>query len=359
MNTIHENKDLQNLLNTFSIDQGNYTFNRINQGYINDTYLVLEHGEPLYILQRINSEVFSNVAAVMSNISNTLSYLIDNEYSTVSLVPTKTGELFCELKHRDFWRLIRYVPNSIAYNITLNTKVAHEAGKILGKFHSLLQNAPSDQFLDTIPQFHDLKFRKVQFQEAVNNASQKRLDKATVAIQFITNTFPKLSELSRLKLPLRICHNDTKLNNILFSKKTNEALCFIDLDTIMKGHFYYDFGDLVRTIANTGKEDEKNPNKITFDKIMFESFLDGLKTTSNFLTPQELKSLPLGVVFMPFIHGLRALTDYLNNDTYYKVSYEDQNLDRSLSLLDFSKKALLQIQYIEEMVTKKLDAIGN
>ncbi|MET6991282.1 phosphotransferase enzyme family protein [Sediminicola arcticus] len=359
MNTIHENKDLQNLLNTFSVDQGNYTFSKINQGYINDTFLVLEHGQPLYILQRINSVVFSNVPAVMSNMSNTLSYLKDKEYSTVALVPTKTGELFCELKHQDYWRLIRYVPNSIAYDIALNTKVAHEAGKILGKFHSLLQNATSDQFVDTIPQFHDLKLRKVQFQEAMNNASQERLHKAIVAIEFVTFIFPQLSELSSLKLPSRICHNDTKLNNILFSKKTNQALCFIDLDTIMKGYFYYDFGDLVRTIANTGKEDEKNHDKITFDKIMFESLLDGLKTTSNFLTPPELKSLPLGVVFMPFIHGLRALTDYLNNDTYYKVSYVDQNLDRSLSLLDFSKKALLQIHYIEAMVTKKLQASGN
>lgn len=350
----HTNQDLQKLLATFSVEQGKYEFNRIDQGLINDTFLVFEQEQPKYILQRINNEVFTNVPGVMGNITKALSYLTDKEYSLVVLVPTKTGKSFCQFNNQEYWRLMEYIPNSHAHDSAKNTEIAYEAGKILGKFHSLLQHASHEQFVDTIPQFHDLHLRNVQFQKALKNASQERRNKADLAIPFVSETMPQLLILSNLRLPIRICHNDTKLNNILFSKKTNQALCFIDLDTIMKGSFYNDFGDLVRTIANTAKEDEKDHHKITFDRPLFESFLDGLATSSAFLTAEELKSLPLGIVFMPFIHGLRALTDFLNNDKYYKVSYADQNLDRSLSLFDFGKKALSEVSYIQEMVAKKL-----
>ncbi len=354
MDSAKTNLDLQKLLGTFSVEQGTYTFNRIDQGFINDTYLVQKNGHPFYILQRINSEVFTDVPGVMANITKALSYLTDKDYSLVVLVPTITGQSYCEFNNRGYWRLMEYIPNSLAYDSAKNAEIAYGAGKILGKFHSLLQNASSDQFVDTIPHFHDLQLRKEQFHEALSKSSQERRNKANSAIPFVLETMPLLLDLSSSTLPVRICHNDTKLNNILFSRKTNQALCFIDLDTIMKGYFYNDFGDLVRTIANTAKEDEKEHHKITFDRPLFESFLDGLATSSAFLTAEELKSLPLGIVFMPFIHGLRALTDYLNNDKYYKVSYANQNLDRSLSLFDFSKKALSEVSYIKEMVTKKL-----
>lgn len=354
MDKVHTTKDLQKLLAIFSVEQGKYQFNKIDQGFINDTYLVLEKGQPLYILQRINKEVFTDVPCVMGNITKALSYLTDKEYSLVVLVPTKNGNSFCQFNNKEYWRLMEYIPNSHAHDSAKNTEIANEAGKILGKFHSLLQHASPEHFVDTIPQFHDLHVRNVQFQEALENASQERRSKANLAIPFVSETMPLLFELSNLRLPERICHNDTKLNNILFSKKTNQALCFIDLDTIMTGYFYYDLGDLVRTVANTAKEDEKELHKITLDKRLFESFLDGLATSSAFLTAEELKSLPLGIVFMPFIHGLRALTDYLNNDKYYKVSYAEQNLDRSLSLFDFSKKALSEVDYIQDMVIEKL-----
>ena len=154
----------------------------------------------------------------------------------------------------------------------------------------------------------------------------------------------------RPKLPVRLCHNDTKLNNILFSKTNNKALCLIDLDTLMKGYFFYDFGDAARTIANTAAEDEKDLNKITFNKELFSAFIDGLKNSTRFLSASELKTLPLGVVFMPFIHGLRALTDYLNGNIYYQVAYENQNLDRCLSLFNFAEKAYAEIDFISKEI---------
>ncbi len=354
MGPAHQHNDLKTLLENFAIAQGYYRFEPIEQGYINDTYLVLENEQPLYILQRINNEVFPNVAAVMGNIKKALPYLTDTGYTKVALIPTISGETYCKLEHKASWRLMGYVPNSIAHDNAKNPAMAYEAGKILGKFHSLLMPAPTEQFMDTIPRFHDLQLRAEQFEEAIGRASREKLLEAEIAISFAKKTLPIFSKLASLELPVRICHNDTKLNNILFSKESNRALCFIDLDTLMKGYFYYDFGDLVRTIANTAKEDEKEHQKISFDKGLFEAFLDGLATNGPFLTHEELKSLSLGSVAMPFIHGLRALTDYLNNNQYFKVSYPNQNLDRSLSLFDFSKKALNDFTYIQEMVAKKL-----
>ena len=354
MGTVLTNKDLQELLKNFSVDQDHYVFRRIDQGFINDTFLVLKKGQPRYILQRINHEVFMDVAGVMGNMTKALNYLNDEDYSLVVLIPAKTTNSYYELNHEEFWRLMEYIPNSFAHDFANNSKEAYEAGRILGKFHLLMGNAPVDQFVDTIPKFHNLSFRWQQFQEALKNAVSVRRNKADTAISFAEKIMPRLMELSTHEMPLRPCHNDTKLNNILFSKTTNKALCFIDLDTLMKGHFYYDFGDLVRTIANTAKEDEKEHHKISFHRPLFESFLDGLASNGHFLTQDELKSLLLGTVLMPFIHGLRALTDYLNNDKYYTVSYADQNLDRSLSLFDFSKKALNELSYIEEIVAKKL-----
>ncbi|MGY8915582.1 MAG: phosphotransferase enzyme family protein [Flavobacteriales bacterium] len=234
MDSAHTIKDLQKLIGAFSVVSDNYTFNRIAQGLINDTYLVLKNGQPFYILQRINSEVFTDVPGVMGNITKALSYLSDKDYSLVALVPTKSGQSFCQFNNEEYWRLMKYIPDSQAHDSAKNTEIAYEAGKILGKFHSLLHSASSEQFVDTIPHFHDLHLRKEQFQEALKNASQQRQKKANLAIPFVSETLPLLMGLSEFKLPLRICHNDTKLNNILFSNKTNQALCFIDLDTIMK-----------------------------------------------------------------------------------------------------------------------------
>ncbi|MEJ1223193.1 phosphotransferase enzyme family protein [Sediminicola sp. 1XM1-17] len=353
METLPTHKDLEGLIGNFDIEQGIYRFERINQGYINNTYLVLKNKDPFYVLQRINCEVFPNITAVMGNITKALPYLHDKRYASVGLIPTKSGESYCEIEDSSYWRLWEYVPYSTAYNNAKNPAMAFEAGRILGQFHTLLQHAPTEQFEDTIPLFHNLQLREAQFAKAVKGASKEKLLAANAAISFVNSTLDIFSELSQIDLPLRLCHNDTKMNNILFSKESNKALCFIDLDTLMKGYFYYDFGDLVRTIANVAQEDEREHRKISFDKELFEAFLDGLATNDHFLTSAELQSLPLGTVFMPFIHGLRALTDYLNNNQYYKVSYPNQNLDRSLSLFDFSKKALNELAYMQELVAKK------
>lgn len=348
-NSKHTLKDLLTILGYFNIKKDTFQLQSLTSGYINDTFLVSNMQSPLYILQRINHDVFSDTKGLMLNVSTALTSLIDEGYTKIELLPTYTGEKFTQ-NPEGYWRLMSYIPESTTYDNTEDKKTAFEAGRIIGKFHLLLQDESLTDYVDTIPQFHDLDLRKNQFEEALITAEESKLQTAKNAIAFAKTTLGKLQSIAIEKLNVRICHNDTKLNNILFSKASGEALCLIDLDTIMKGYFFYDFGDAIRTIANTAPEDEQDHNKITFDKELFRAFIKGLSSNASFLSKDELKSLPMGAAFMPFIHGIRALTDYLENNRYYKVSYENQNLDRCLSLFNFSEKALGNITFMEDVI---------
>ncbi len=347
-----EDKYLNKILEHFSQERKPYQFHTIHAGYINDTHLVSDNDVPKFILQRINHNVFKDIKGLMSNIDLALKQLDDPEYAKIALVKTRTKDTFYE--DNGYWRLMTYINQSTAHNTTEDPKIAFEAGRIIGKFHQLLGTSPIEKYVDTIPKFHDMDLRFTQLQKAITGADAEKRNTAASAIHFTSVMYPELQRLIRAKLPFRICHNDTKLNNILFSKTTNKALCLIDLDTLMKGHFYFDFGDAIRTIVNPANEDEKDLNKITFDRSLFLAFIEGLQTQGPFLTKIEIDHLALGVVFMPFIHGLRALTDYLENNKYYKASYQNQNLDRSISLFDFTQKAWEEVDFMQTMIQKEL-----
>ena len=350
--TSAEETYLNQILECFTLDKKGYQLIPINAGYINDTYLLLDATNPKYILQRINDTVFNNVDGLMENINLALEQLDAPDYSRISLVKTRTKDSF--YKDNGYWRLMTYINHSIAYNTTTDPNIAFEAGRIVGKFHQLLGKSNLDAYVDTIPGFHDLDLRYTQFKKAFLSAKPEKSAMAEEALIFVEKIINELQNLRKVELPLRICHNDTKLNNILFSKETNRALCLIDLDTLMKGYFYYDFGDAIRTIVNPAKEDEQDLTKISFNRKLFSAFIKGLQNNGPFLTQVELEHLSSGAIFMPFIHGLRALTDYLENNKYYKVSYENQNLDRSLSLFDFTQKAWNQIDFMKGVIQKEL-----
>jgi Ser/Thr protein kinase RdoA (MazF antagonist) len=345
------------VLQHFSVAPNPYALQTINNGYINDTFLVLDEAFPRYILQRINKNVFGDIDGLMANLNRALKALADDEYAQITLIKTRLGATYFE--NRDgYWRLMTYLGDSTTYNTTTNPKIAFEAGRIIGKFHLLLKDADIQEYTDTIPHFHDLDYRMEQFKTANAKASSAKKTQAEKPIEIVHEIFKKLSILNRTDLPLRVCHNDTKLNNILFSNKDHTALCLIDLDTLMKGYFYYDFGDALRTIVNTAPEDERSLEKITFDRRLFESFVAGLASIGPLLKQKELNTLSYGVVFMPFLHGLRALTDYLNDNIYYKVTYENQNLDRCLSLFKFSQKALDEVEFMRKVIKEKMPSIA-
>jgi Ser/Thr protein kinase RdoA (MazF antagonist) len=349
-------EELHIVLGYFSIDTASFHVKTLTAGYINDTFLVSKNDRPLYILQRINHTVFADIDGLMQNVSSALKVLNARDYIQIKLVSTPSGQYHIKVMN-GYWRLMTFIPNSTTFNTTTKATIAFEAGRIVGKFHDLLQHEKPSAYADTIPRFHDLSYRSAAFNSALENAHSSKLEIAQEDISYARTTLQKLKAIEVDKLKVRICHNDTKLNNILFSKKTNKALSLIDLDTIMKGYFFYDFGDAVRTIVNTAPEDEQDHSKITFCLDLFEAFVKGLSDNSSFLSKEELKSLPLGTVFMPFIHGLRALTDYLNNNRYYKVSYENQNLDRCRSLFSFSEKAWGNQKEIQRILASHFPAL--
>lgn len=350
---IHAQNELTSILAHFNLEQQAYTFSSLNIGYINDTYLVSLNERPEYILQRINHGVFENVDGLMGNIDITLGHLNSKDYRKVELIRTRTGKAYWS-EPSGYWRIMTYIEHSTTHNTTTSTEIAFEAGRIIATFHTLLENTDKDQYVDIIPDFHSLDLREKQFKKAFSTSSTKKREIAAEAILFANEMLLQLKKMAPNDLPIRVCHNDTKLNNILFSKETQKALCLIDLDTLMQGYFHYDFGDAIRTIVNTAPEDEQNHTKITFDKALFKAFIQGLAVKSSLLSVEELKALPYGAILMPFLHGIRALTDYLNNNAYYKVSYENQNLDRCLSLFDFTRKAMDELEYMKGVVNAQL-----
>jgi Ser/Thr protein kinase RdoA (MazF antagonist) len=340
------------ILKQFQISLEDVTFQPINQGYINDTFLILNSNKAEYILQQVNTNVFKNIEVLHQNFNRALVKLKDDEYQEISLIKTNDKALF--YKHKaNCWRLITYINNSDAFNFTKDPIIALEAGKILGKFHNLLRHENHDEYVDIIEKLNHLPSKITEFETALENTSIHRKDSAKFLIEFALKNQTIFNSFYEANLPLRICHNDTKLNNMLFDKTSKKGLCLIDLDTIMKGYFHYDFGDAIRTVVSESNEDEKELDKIKFNIVLFEKFAEGLKPYTSILTPKELKHLPISCALMPFMHGLRALTDYLNGNIYYKVTYKNQNLDRCKSLFEFTRLALLNQEIITKIIKDK------
>ena len=344
---------LNNILNKFDIPDFAYKFDTISNGFINDTYLVSNNENPIYILQRINTKIFTNINALIHNLDLVLPLLKDDNYASIVLAKTNSQKSFFVDANKNVWRLMTFIKDSVVYNTTSNSKIAYESGRIIGLFHQLLSNFDANKLENTLPNFHDVAFRHEQFKLVFKKANPKNIKKAEKAIVFVQNNIAELKRVNPKILPVKVCHNDTKLNNILFSN-TSKALCLIDLDTIMKGTFVYDFGDAIRTIVNAAPEDEKDLSKINFNIELFKAFINGLTLHKNILNPMEIEFLPLGVVLMPFLHGIRALTDYLDGNRYYKVIYETQNLDRCLSLFTFAQLALNNQDVMTAIIKKKL-----
>lgn len=344
---------LEEILAYFEIPDGAYQFERISNGLINDTFLVRAGSISSYILQKINTSVFKNVDGLVNNLSSVLPVLQDAEYAAINLIQTKKGAPV--LQHqKEVWRLMTYIPESQVFNTTKDVHIAFETGKILGLFHDLVKHVDPKDIEITIQNFHHLAYRYAQFLEAFERATADHLRTAQPEIDFVKRNMTDLLSIEFDELPIRICHNDTKLNNVLFSRD-KKALCLIDLDTLMPGYFLYDFGDAIRTIANPAAEDERDLSLIGFDPLMFTAFLRGIQKSGSKFTKAERDSMHLGAVLMPFLHGLRALTDYLENNRYYKVTYELQNLDRCKSLFRFAQLALHHSDFMKEEIKKHFE----
>ncbi len=314
-------------------------------GHINDTYLLVfdQAGKSArYILQRINHDIFKDVPALMANISRVCGHVQarlhaedrpDASRRALTLIPTRDGAAFHQDAAGLFWRVYLFVENATGYDIIESTNQAYEAARAFGVFQKLLVDLPGKRLNETIPDFHHTPKRFAAFEAALKADTHNRAALAKPEIDWLLKHRELAGALLSLHrqglVPERITHNDTKLNNVLIDNDTQEAVCVIDLDTLMPGLALYDFGDLVRTSTSPVAEDEMDASKVTMQMPMFEALARGyLEAAGEFLTPTEIASLPLSGMVITLTIGTRFLTDFLQGDGYFKTHRENHNLER-------------------------------
>ena len=316
---------------------------RYGQGHINDTFCVTcrEGGKEIrYLLQRISRNVFPEPEALMENFEALTSFLRrkiaerggDPSRETLSLVYTAAGQPFCKDSRNDVWRLVPFIEDTECFQ-TATPELFEASARAFGHFQHLLSDYPAETLHETIPKFHDTEDRFRKFLAAVEADRAGRASSVQAEIDFVLqrkgDCSVALDALREGVLPLRVTHNDTKLNNLLMDKNTGEGICVIDLDTTMPGLSINDFGDSIRFGANHCAEDEKDLSKVNFDLDLYEVYVRGfLQGAAGSLTEEELRYLPWGARLMTLECGIRFLTDYLEGDRYFHIHYPQQNLDR-------------------------------
>lgn len=325
-------ENLNDIVSRFEITEKAAEVKPMGEGLINDTYKVFVSGcdKPRYVLQRINDAIFQDVNILMDNIDKVTNHLRKKNKNTLRFLRKTDGNLY-HFDGEKYWRLMEYIPDSITYQ-AVTSEYSYIAGKSFGEFESLLSDF-NEPVGEIIPDFHNIEFRLMQLRDAVAEDRAGRVDEVRYYIDEIFKREEKMTLGERLyrdgKLPKRICHCDTKVNNMLFDKDGN-VLCIIDLDTVMPSFVFSDYGDFLRTAANTGAEDDPNLDNIDFNMEIFEAFTKGyLEGTKDFLLPIEKENLPYAAMLFPYMQTIRFLADYINGDTYYKIRYPEHNLVRT------------------------------
>ncbi|MGI6335744.1 MAG: phosphotransferase enzyme family protein [Eubacteriales bacterium] len=342
-------------------------YERYGSGHINDTFAVYFCGNGKtwrYILQRINTDIFTDVDALMENIAGVTSYLRreiearggDYTRETLNVVPTRDGKSYYRDTTGGAWRGYLFIEGAKTYDTVKDPKDFYNAARAFGKFQNLLQSYPAATLHETIVQFHDTAKRYRDFEAAVAADIKGRAKDVQPEIEFVRarekDTHVLVDMLASGELPLKVTHNDTKLNNVMIDDKTGEGIAVIDLDTVMPGLSVYDFGDSIRFGASTAAEDEKDLNKVWMDIKLYEIYLRGfLETAGDGLTANEIQMLPMGSKLMTLECGMRFLTDYLSGDVYFRLHYPEQNLDRCRT--QFKLVADMERQWAEMEVLGK------
>lgn len=336
--------ELKNVVSEFDLTGKVTSVTPYGNGHINDTFLLImdqDGKEKHYILQRMNREIFKNSDELMENVMRVTSFLKkkileqggDPDRETLQVIPTKDGKDYYTDSEDYGWRIYPFITDTVSYDAGGKEEL-NKSGIAFGNFQYLLSDFPAKELHETIPDFHNTVNRFANFKKALEADVMGRAKEVADEVQFILDRekdchfFGNL--LEKEELPLRVTHNDTKLNNVLFDKDTGKAICVIDLDTVMPGFAAHDFGDTIRFGASTAAEDEKDLNKVSCDMGLFEAYFDGfMEGCRGSLTKREVETLPMGAKIMTFECGMRFLTDYLEGDTYFKTHYEGQNLDRA------------------------------
>lgn len=344
-------KNIQEAADHFDLGGKTVSIQINHSGHINDTAIVTAEKDGFrrrYILQRINTDVFSRPDELMENIVRVTSFLKkkirsaggDPERETLTVVPARDGAPFYRDGEGSCWRAYLFLENTVCYDRPDLPERFGQSGAIFGRFQRMLSDYPAETLYETIADFHNTKVRYQNFLSAVSEDCMRRAGEVEREIRFLEDRRDYTRILQETSMPLRVLHNDTKLSNVLFDQKTGKPLCVIDLDTIMPGYVITDFGDAIRFGASTAAEDERDLTKVHFDRNLYGLFRDSfLQEAGHALTDEEVRMLPDGAKLITYEQALRFLTDYLVGDVYYHTERTGQNLDR----------ARTQIRLLEEM----------
>ena len=333
-------------------------------GHINDTYKLTDTKGKFYILQRINHKVFKDVDALMQNIVGVTKYVYDKMVEkgeetrdALRVIPTLDGRSHYGDNEVGYYRLYNFVYGGISIETAPTLEQFRVSGIGFGKFQKLLNGYPAETIKDSIPNFHNTIDRFNKLKKAVKEDSENRLTSVQKEVEWFYKRKDYcsfvLDKLESGEIPLRVTHNDTKLNNVLVNISSMTPVTVIDLDTVMKGSLLYDFGDSIRSGANTGAEDEKDLSKVDFSLAHYEAFVSGfVGEVKDTLTECEKENLYFGAILMTFECGMRFLTDYLEGDHYFKVHRDGHNLDRCRTQIKMVEKMEDHLEEMKSVVRK-------
>lgn len=361
-------KDLSAIVSKFHIRGTVSEIKPLGSGLINDTYKVetKEVDAPDYVLQRINHAIFTNVDMLQKNIASVTAHIRkkletagekDIDRKVLNFVDAEEGKTYF-FDGESYWRVMVFIPKAATYE-AVTPEYSRFAGESFGHFQSMLADIP-ETLGETIPDFHNMEFRLKQLRDAVANNAAGRVEEVRYYLDEIEKRANEMCKAERLhregKLPKRVCHCDTKVNNMLFDED-GKVLCVIDLDTVMPSFIFSDYGDFLRTGANTGAEDDKDLNNVNFNMDIFKAFTEGyLKGAGSFLTKIEIENLPYAAALFPYMQCVRFLADYINGDTYYKIKYPEHNLVRTKAqfklLQSVEENTPAMVSFINECLAK-------
>ena len=353
-----DEKELKAIVAQFEVEAPVIAVAPLGNGLINDTYKVTTEGDaPDYVLQRINNAIFQDVELLQHNIEAVTAHIRrkleaegadDIDRRVLRFVPTAEGKTYWHDDADRYWRVMVFIPRAKTFE-AVNPEYSYYAGKAFGHFEAMLVDL-DEPLGETIPDFHNMELRMRQLRDAVAQDPVGRLAEVKDMVDELETHAEEMCKAEQMGrdgvLPKRICHCDTKINNMLFDADGN-ILCVIDLDTLMPSFVFSDFGDFMRTAANTAAEDEPNTDLVNFNMEVFEAFTRGyLQSAGGFLTDVEIENLPYAAERFAYMQAIRFLADYLNGDTYYKIQYPEHNLVRTRAQF----KLLQSIdQHLDEM----------
>ena len=342
---------IQPAIFAFSVEGKPVSCERFGAGHINQTYLVQTDADKRYVLQNINHFVFKDPVSLMDNAAGVTDHIRSKGGKALHFLRTADGKAVHIDEAGDYWRVYEFV-EGLCLQAAQCPEDFYQSGVAFGQFQNALLDYPAATLSETIPNFHNTPDRYRQLREAIANNTAGRLDSCREEVEAYLALEEEASRLIGMGLPLRVTHNDTKLNNVLLDEATHAPLCVLDLDTVMPGLAAYDFGDSIRFGASTAAEDEADATQMRLDMTLFTAFAKGFLQGAPALTAQEVDSLPLGAFTMTTECGVRFLTDYLNGDVYFRANDPKQNLLRCRTHIALARDILAHMPEMQAVIAR-------